>query len=165
MKVESEKSLSRVWLLATPWTASYQASPSMAFSRQEYWSGLPLPSPFVSLGKFIPRYTILFVAVVDVDTDAEHCHHHQYPSCCPSVVTPTSTPPHSLFNSQQPLICSPFIILSFQESCTHGIYNLGGWLFRSASSSGDSSRLLHVPIVCSFSCWIVFHDMKVPHSV
>ena len=33
------KSLSRVWLLATPWTAAYQASPSMGFSRQEYWSG------------------------------------------------------------------------------------------------------------------------------
>ena len=39
------KSLSHVWLLATPWTAAYQASPSMGFSRQEYWSGLPLPSP------------------------------------------------------------------------------------------------------------------------
>ena len=39
------KSLSRVRLVATPWTAAYQASPSMGFSRQEYWSGLPLPSP------------------------------------------------------------------------------------------------------------------------
>ena len=38
------KSLSRVRLLATPWTAAYQASPSTGFSRQEYWSGLPLPS-------------------------------------------------------------------------------------------------------------------------
>ena len=39
------KSLSRVRLWATPWTAAYQAPPSMGFSRQEYWSGLPLPSP------------------------------------------------------------------------------------------------------------------------
>ena len=39
------KSLSRVRLVATPWTAAYQAPPSMGFSRQEYWSGLPLPSP------------------------------------------------------------------------------------------------------------------------
>ena len=39
------KSLSCVWLLATPWTAAYQAPPSMGFSRQEYWSGVPLPSP------------------------------------------------------------------------------------------------------------------------
>ena len=39
------KSLSRVWLLATPWTAAHQAPLSMGFSRQEYWSGVPLPSP------------------------------------------------------------------------------------------------------------------------
>ena len=39
------QSLSRVPLLATPWTAAYQAPPSMGFSRQEYWSGVPLPSP------------------------------------------------------------------------------------------------------------------------
>ena len=39
------KSLSRVRLFATPWIAAYQAPPSMGFSRQEYWSGVPLPSP------------------------------------------------------------------------------------------------------------------------
>ena len=39
------KSLSRVQLFATPWTVDYQAPPSMGFSRQECWSGLPLPSP------------------------------------------------------------------------------------------------------------------------
>ena len=39
------KSLSRVRLLATSWTAAYQAPPSMVFSRQEYWRGVPLPSP------------------------------------------------------------------------------------------------------------------------
>ena len=39
------KLCSRVRLLATPWTAAYQAPPSMGFSRQEYWSGVPLPSP------------------------------------------------------------------------------------------------------------------------
>ena len=43
------KSLSRVRLLATPWTAAYPAPPSMGFSRQEYWSGVPLPSPTTSL--------------------------------------------------------------------------------------------------------------------
>ena len=43
------KSLSRVWLLATPWTAAYQAPLSMGFSRQEYWSGVPLPSPWVTI--------------------------------------------------------------------------------------------------------------------
>ena len=38
------KSLSRVRLFGTPWTAAYQAPPPMGFSRQEYWSGVPLPS-------------------------------------------------------------------------------------------------------------------------
>ena len=41
------KSLSHVRLLATPWTAAHQAPPSMGFSRQEYWSGVPVPSPNV----------------------------------------------------------------------------------------------------------------------
>ena len=41
------KSLSCVRLLATPWTVAYQAPPSMGFSRQEYWSGVPLPSPIL----------------------------------------------------------------------------------------------------------------------
>ena len=36
---------SRVWLFSTPWTAAYQAPPSMGFSRHEYWSGVPSPSP------------------------------------------------------------------------------------------------------------------------
>ena len=39
------KSLSRVRLFATLWTVAHQAPPSMGFSRQEYWSGLPFPSP------------------------------------------------------------------------------------------------------------------------
>ena len=39
------KSLSRVQLFATPWTVAYQAPPSMEFSRQQYWNGLPFPSP------------------------------------------------------------------------------------------------------------------------
>ena len=38
------KSLSHAWLLATPWTAAYQPPLSIGFSRQEYWSGVPLPS-------------------------------------------------------------------------------------------------------------------------
>ena len=42
------KSLSRVRLFVTPWTAAYLAPPSMGFSRQGYWSGVPLPSPNLS---------------------------------------------------------------------------------------------------------------------
>ena len=39
------KSLSRVQLFAIPWTVAHQAPPSMGYSRQEHWSGVPFPSP------------------------------------------------------------------------------------------------------------------------
>ena len=46
MKVKSESEVAQLCLtLSDPWTAAYQAPPSMGFSRQEYWSGVPLPSP------------------------------------------------------------------------------------------------------------------------
>ena len=55
------KSLSRVWLLVTPWTIAYQAPPSMGFCRQEYWSGAPLPSTSLSFSHchFGLRFPIL----------------------------------------------------------------------------------------------------------
>ena len=49
---------------ATPWTAAYQAPPSMGFSRQEYWSGLPLPSLKVSIGAWIYLWTFYFVPLI-----------------------------------------------------------------------------------------------------
>ena len=49
------KSLSRIRLLVTSWTAAYQDPPSMGFSRQEYWSGVPLPSPRTRAVNFIIR--------------------------------------------------------------------------------------------------------------
>ena len=45
LSAKTSQSLSRVRLFMTPWTVAYQASPSMGFSRQEYWSGLPFLSP------------------------------------------------------------------------------------------------------------------------
>ena len=53
------KSLSRVRLFATPWTAAYQAPPSMGFSRQEYWSGVPSPCPHSQLTK--PQKKVSFI--------------------------------------------------------------------------------------------------------
>ena len=59
------KTLSRVRLFATPWTAAHQAPPSMGFSRQEYWSGVPLPSPTnVYSGIYIsPKVEILKMSI------------------------------------------------------------------------------------------------------
>ena len=52
------KSLSHGRLLATPWTAAYQAPPSMGFSRQEYWIGVPLPSPEEGVEELICRSSL-----------------------------------------------------------------------------------------------------------
>ena len=57
-KVKS-KSLSRVRLFATPWTAAYQAPPSMGFSRQEYWSGVPSPSPNYSVRTYLCTFSFI----------------------------------------------------------------------------------------------------------
>ena len=55
-KVKSESEVAQsIWLFSTPCTAAYQAPPSMGFSRQEYWSGVPLPSLLHVLT--IPKYT------------------------------------------------------------------------------------------------------------
>ena len=55
------KSLSRVRLCATPWTAAHQAPPSMGFSRQEYWSGVPLPSLIISLAIYKIQISFFFL--------------------------------------------------------------------------------------------------------
>ena len=52
------KSLTCVRLWADPWTSAYQTPPSMGFSRQEYWSGVPLPSPYYSTGSYI-QYPVI----------------------------------------------------------------------------------------------------------
>ena len=60
MKVKSESEVAHPCpTQATPWTAAYQAPPSMVFSRQEYWSGLPLPSLCYVLGIIILLYHLL----------------------------------------------------------------------------------------------------------
>ena len=54
------KLLSCVRLLVTPWTAAYQAPPFMGFSKQEYWSGVPLPSPYLALARgYLQRLLVI----------------------------------------------------------------------------------------------------------
>ena len=83
------KSLSRVRLLATPWTAAYQAPLSMGFSRQEDWSGVPLPSP--SLLLVIGFIWIYFPLSLFLSKPLYHMPFHSIPYCCIKHV-----PPHCL---------------------------------------------------------------------
>ena len=64
------KLLSRVRLLATPWTAAYQAPLSMGFSRQEYWSGVPSPSPRISITD--TKYYFYLKGIYDTADTAFH---------------------------------------------------------------------------------------------
>ena len=88
MKVKV-KSLSRVRLFATPWTAAYQAPPSMGFSRQEYWSGLPLPSldDLICLSNFYPLEIFLLYTSVQFSHSVvsnslrPHALQHARPPC------------------------------------------------------------------------------------
>ena len=80
------KSLSRVWLFATPWTAAHQAPPSMGFSRQEYLSGVPLPSLYwsiVDLQNFISFQctTQWFNISADYASELLYCY-WLYSLCC-----------------------------------------------------------------------------------
>ena len=91
------KSLSRVRLLATPWTAAHQAPLSMGFSRQEYWSGVPLPSPFPIL-HYLPKFAQSHVHCVE---DAIQPSHPVAPfsSCLQSFAASGSFPMNRLFAS------------------------------------------------------------------
>ena len=89
------KSLSHVQLFATPWTGAYQAALSMGFSRQEYWSGVPLPSPTVPLTPklFLPLRDLLITACM------LNC------SVCPTLCNPVDCKPlgssvHGIFQGK-----------------------------------------------------------------
>ena len=100
------KSLSHVQLLATPWTAAYRASPSMGFSRQEYWSGVPSPSPTISHTntenvlcqyKKLCKFWQLYGGVNDDLLQEDLCH---IQVCCARAPDPAAGhcwpwPPHS----------------------------------------------------------------------
>ena len=104
------KSLSQVRLLETPWTAAYQAPPSMRFSRQEYWSGVPLPSPSKTIQIQISRSVVSdSLPPHELQHARSHCpsptpgvHWDSRPSsqwCHPAIsssVVPFSSCPHSL---------------------------------------------------------------------
>ena len=65
MKVKSESEVAQLCpTLATPWTAAHQAPPSMGFSRQEYWSGVPLPSLTSSLIFFLLHHNDDIISLV-----------------------------------------------------------------------------------------------------
>ena len=120
------KSLSRVRLLETPWTVAHQAPPSMGFSRQQYWSGVPLPVPLCGL---CSAYFWIY-----------HLSH--------SLVTPFQSFYHSLDKTSLLVLFFPWVFaymvpfFSFVKLTYHPWTNLHGVHFASALSFYN---LLHFP--------------------
>ena len=83
------KLLNRIQLLATPWTAAYQVPLPMGFSRQEYWSGMPLLDhvqfTLIHGPNFLDSYAILFFIALDFTFTTRHTHYWvsflHWPSC------------------------------------------------------------------------------------
>ena len=111
------KSLSHVWLLGTPWTAAYQAPPSMGFARQEYWSGCHclLPPALLDKGNFPEHFMMLHSSLICISTSVHNALTH----LCPSGENPltfkiqvSSPSPMKFFWS-----CSSFMLLYLTSMC------------------------------------------------
>ena len=72
------KLLRLVWLLATPWTEAYQVPLSMGFSRQEYWSGVPLPSLIPFLGKYKKKMNTNLKRYMNLNVYYSHIYSRKY---------------------------------------------------------------------------------------
>ena len=85
-------SLSPVWLSATPWTAAYQAPPSMGFSSQEYWSGSPVPSVkwlqplYITLQQFLKRTSLQFSVNPQIPLLHQYPKSYEYSHACTQVL-------------------------------------------------------------------------------
>ena len=129
------KSLSLVWLLATPWTAAHQAPPPMGFCRQEYWSGVPLPSPwdcphfFLSCFLHVALFQLFLLFYLPA-----HFSNLLLLSFC----------------SWFPLMFSPQLLCSLLIVCS---LNLGPWWKFLVSSQSVSPTCLCVPL-------FYFHDFR-----
>ena len=94
------KSVSCVWLFVTPWTAAHQPPPSMGFSRQEYWSGWPLPSPWLGPNHFY--LSVPFSRSVMSSSLPPHGLHHARLPIHHQLPEPTQTPVHRVSDAIQP---------------------------------------------------------------
>ena len=115
------RSLSRVRLLATPWTAAYQAPLSMGFSRQKYWSGVPLPSPrnTLQVSKFFLMSGYKSRGRRGRDFSPPRIHHlrSQQSECERARLTEVQTPQFSVSSYKVGVSTIPHLICSPRRSC------------------------------------------------
>ena len=128
-EIHRVKSLSRVQLFATPWTVTHQAPPSMGFSRQQYWSGLPfLQGIFQTQG---------------LNPGLPHCRQTLLSSEPPGISHPLQKELAAAAKSLQscPTLCDP-VDFSLPRSSIHGIFQARvlEWVAISFSSGSPVSN-------------------------
>ena len=142
MKVKSESEVAQLCpTLATPWTAAYQAPPSMGFSRQEYWSGVPWPSPELTSGVwFSPLFFFfLFWSLISAPDRV-------FPSACfgflffPSFLRWEFRLLNWDFSCFEIHVCSVITVLNALKTVNQAMYTITLTVPRSAESPHDSGR-------------------------
>ena len=131
------KSLSRVQLLATPWTAAYQAPPSMGFSRQEYWSGVPLPSLMQVIDSH--NNTALYIHCYDSDNGMRW--YAKSLQSCPTLCDPIDgSPPGSAIPGILQARTLELVAISFSNA----------WKWKVKVKSLSCVRLLATPWIAAY---------------
>ena len=117
----SVQSLSRVRLLATPWTAAHQAPPSIGFSRQEYWSGVPLLScvqllatPWTAAHQASLSFTISWSLLKLMSIESMMLSNH-FILCCPLLLLPSICPTLRVFSNES-VLCTNFNEVQFTDN-------------------------------------------------
>ena len=138
------KLLSCVWLFAS-WTAAYQAPPSLGFSRQEYWSGVPLPSPYLVTGAaWLSRYMHTGPFNLDFSKFLSSGHlwtipalsiwSHSLLGVIPSVISP-------YLDESQTHIFSPDLASSLHRFSSTCCQDLSTWILPSIAKAGVFTQI------------------------
>ena len=154
------KSLIRVWLPETPWTAAQQAPLSMGFSRQEYWSGLPLPCPYMCIYTYMYiLFHVIFHCNLSQDIKYSSLSYTVGPRCVSSlqitVRISASQPPHPSLPATLP--CGPTSLFCVCESVP-----------LSQTCSSVSHFALHMQVVSCDVClsfWLTSFSDSIPRSM
>ena len=133
------KMLSRVQLLAIPWTAAHKAPPSVGFSKQEYWSGVPLPSPFFCYIFNNPSIPLIYIFFSSVTQSSSAL----WPHGLPHARLPCRSPTPRVYSNSCPLSrwCHPTIsssVIPF-SSCLQSIPASGSFPMSPFFTSGGRS--------------------------
>ena len=160
------KSPSRVQLFATPWTAAHQAPPSMGFSRQEWWSGMPLPSPKIHSMKLQLLFCTNLIPTITITATQIHLSNNS--SFVLHKIPPEDVVRSIWYEELETLMCSRVHVITveclfFMFGCTGSLLVHTGFLYRAGPNflfwctgflllTWALGQVGSVVVACRFSC-------------